>query len=376
MIHYFTYYSTLNSDRMANYAGEDKIDYICDVFKRMGEDVVLVSSATSKIGKFLRKEKIKTEKGITLNYFSSLPNYNCYIHLLDIFWGYMQLIFYVLTKVKSKDIVVVYHSLGYRNIFKYLHKIKRFIYILEVEELYNYIEANKNPFKKKEKIIFREPDAFLFSNKILADEVNLLNKPQVIINGVYKLEKSFESKNTDAKIRKVVYAGSLEKQKGVDFVIKTAEHLPSNYEIHILGFGSKGDIERITELIKKVNKEGHSRVIFDGVLKGIEYIEFLQSCDIGVCIQDEKDEFNKYEFPSKIFSYLSNGLMVVTNDLVQVRESEVGQYLCISKNTKPVCIARSIMKCKENNCNSKTVLEHLDSKFEKDIKELFEILRV
>ena len=42
MIHYVAYYSTKESGRVKNYAGEDKIDYICRVLNDLGEEVVIL----------------------------------------------------------------------------------------------------------------------------------------------------------------------------------------------------------------------------------------------------------------------------------------------------------------------------------------------
>lgn len=372
MVHYFTYYATKNSYRAENFAGEDKIDYICEVLKKIGEDVILVSSAKSKGDKYLPREQVKNSDDVDVLFFSSIPNLNTLVHAIDILWGYVQLIWYVLFHVERSDFVLVYHSLGYRNIFKWLHKIKKFKYILEVEELYQYIDANKNPFKKNENLVFSEPDAYIFSNEILAEQVNIFKKEQVIINGVYKCEKkrnSYHMRNSFEKIR-IVYAGSLEKQKGIDYVIKAAKYLSDIYEIHILGFGSKKDLERVERLIKEYSQEHCCKVFYDGVLKGEEYFEFLQSCHIGICIQNEKDMFNQYEYPSKVFSYLSNGLVVVINDLMQVRRSSVYDYLNIAKSSEPQDVANAVLSCEFENNTPNEILFNLESEFIDNFKKI------
>ena len=51
---YAVCYSTKGSGRVKNYAGEDKIDYICRALNEIGEDVVFIFNAKSterKIGK-------------------------------------------------------------------------------------------------------------------------------------------------------------------------------------------------------------------------------------------------------------------------------------------------------------------------------------
>jgi len=178
MIHYVAYYSTKDSDRIANYAGEDKVDYICESLIALGYDVRIVSNAKSR-KKFLPTENIELDTGAHLRIFASLPYINVLIHAFDVLWGYLQLIAYILFNVKNEDTVIVYHSLGYRNVFSLIRKFKKFRYVLEVEELFQYIDASKSSFKKNEDIVFKVPDGFMFSNEILAQRVNKGQKPQL-----------------------------------------------------------------------------------------------------------------------------------------------------------------------------------------------------
>ena len=366
MIHYVAYYSTKESGRVKNYAGEDKIDYICRVLNDLGEEVVIVSNAKTTGQKFA-KRSLQHLFGVTsVLYFSSLPKGNKLLHAIDVLWGYIQLFFYVLFCVKRNETILVYHSLGYRGIWKVLKRIKQFNYVLEVEELFQKIDANTSGYKKHEKKVFRYPDAFICSNSILAEEVNRNHKPVAIINGIYSNNKITLLDKENHEIVKVVYAGSLEKQKGVDYIIKAAEYLPESYETCIIGFGTEQDYKRIKELINIST----GNVKYYGVLKVKEYQDYIQQCDIGVCIQDETDEFNHYEYPSKIFSYLANGLQVVVNDLMQLRKSEVFPFLHIAESKDPEDIAKAITSCENKFFDAEAILNQLNEGFKRDIKDV------
>lgn len=368
MVHYIAYYSTKDGDRIANFAGEDKIDYICEALISIGNKVRIISNVKSK-KQYLPTEIVMLETGAELRMFASLPYINIVTHAIDVLWGYIQLICYILKHVKKDDTVLVYHSLGYRNLFSKLRRIKKFRYLLEVEELFQYIDAAKSSFKSKEDVVFEVPDGFLFSNEILANRVNIKNKPSVIINGIYKIQKSFTEDKDENHIH-IVYAGTLERQKGVDYVIKVAPFLPEKYRMHIIGFGSEKDIKRVKGLIEQSNLENQCVVSYDGLYKGDEYLKFMQNCDIGICVQDEADEFNKYEYPSKIFSYLSNGLQVVVNNLEQVANSSVAPYLIISDSTNPKDIAKAILDSKGQQIKSEELLKLLDKEFKKEMHSL------
>lgn len=362
MVYYAVYYSTKDSGRVKNYAGEDKVDYICEKLNEIGEDVLILSNAKTTERCFAKKEKLHLFRTTDLLYFSSLPRRGLALHAIDVIWGYIQLFLFVLLRVKETDTILVYHSLGYRGIWGLLRKIKRFNYILEVEELFQAFEASNSSYKRHEHNVFRYPDAFLFSNALLAEEINKEQKPAVIINGIYKAAD--RQVKPSEKVIKAVYAGSLEKQKGVDYLIPVADHLPDGYEIHIIGFGTDNDVKRIEGLIA----QSEGKISYDGVYKGDAYIEFLQSCNIGLCVQDENDDFNKYEYPSKVFSYLSNGLQVVANNLVQLRKSEVFSYLHIVESKEPAAIASAIISCTKSEIDSKEILKKLDYAFQEQMQ--------
>lgn len=299
MIYYVAFYNPKEEigKRIANYAGEDKIDYICEVLNKNGEDVTVLSNTKSVDSKFQGRKLYNISDKKKVMMFSSISNINKLIHAIDVVWGYLQLSGYLIKNLRKDDTVIVYHSLGYRRLFNVISKIRKFNYILEVEELFQYIDS-ANAFKKKESTVFSSPNAFIFSNAIIEQAVNKENKPYVVVNGIYKNEKIITQKPNINKIR-VLYAGNLDRQKGVDYVIQTAKYLSDSFELKIIGFGSDADIDRVNNLILESNNNSKCKVYFDGVFKGDEYISIVQQCDIGVCIQEPNDKFNLYEFPQK-----------------------------------------------------------------------------
>lgn len=370
MIYYVAFYNPEEEvgKRVANYAGEDKIDYICESLNQIGESVTILSNTKSLDNKYQGKKTYIRSENKKIVCFSSLSNANKIIHAIDVIWGFFQLGFFLFTKLRKNDVVLVYHSLGYRKFFNYFAKIKKFKYILEVEELFQYID-NANSYKRKENEVFSIPNSFIFSNAILQETVNHECKPYVVINGVYRNEVLQKPDRTNGKTH-VLYAGSLEPQKGVDYVIKSAEFLSGDYEMKIIGFGSEKDIKRINELIEKTNRDGRCHVTYDGVYKGNDYLNYIHHCDIGVCIQNPDDTFNLYEFPSKIFSYMSNGLKVVTNRLEQIEKSSVAPFLTIADDANPESVAKAITLASSMDISSKDILNKLDATFKNELRQL------
>lgn len=148
--------------------------------------------------------------------------------------------------------------------------------------------------------------------------------------------------------------------------------MPENYHIHILGFGSKNDTENMKKVILEISKESKCLVTYEGLKSGEEYINFIQSCDIGMSTQDPDAAFNATSFPSKILSYMANGLRVVSINIPAIKKSDIGDYMYYYEKQTPEEIAKAIQKIDINdNYNSRKIISDLDKKF---TKELFEML--
>lgn len=369
MVYYVAFYNPKDEFgcRVSNLAGEDKIDYICDSLVSIGENVTILSNTKSITGHFQKKKVYSPSESKKIIMFATLSNKNFFIHSIDVIFGLFQLFLFLITKLKKDDVVIVYHSLGYLNFFKFLKHCKKIHYVLEVEELYKYISASSSRFKEKESTIFKHPDAFIFSNSILDEVVNVNNKPSIVVHGVYKQIKKVCIKD-DINRSVVVYAGSLEKQKGVDSIIKAAQYLNDKFELRIIGWGSHSDLDRITGLIEEIKEKTSCLIRYDGVLKGEDYLKYLQSCDIGICIQNPQDVFNYYEFPSKILSYASNDLIVIANKLAQISSSKIVKYINIIDKFDPKSIAESIIDISKQERCSNDWLNVLDKEFVNDLK--------
>ena len=81
---------------------------------------------------------------------------------------------------------------------------------------------------------------------------------------------------------------------------------------------------------------------YDGLLSGEDYIRFIQSCDIGLSTQNPDAAFNATSFPSKILSYMANGLRVVSIRIPAIEQSAVGDMLIYYDKQTPQEIARAI----------------------------------
>lgn len=277
---------------------------------------------------------------------------------------------YLKQNVKKDDIVVVYHSLANMKLVKYIKKNITDKIVYEVEEIYGDV-INDEKAKIKELKTFKNASSYIFSNDYLNSIINTKQLPYVTCYGTYEIPTLYKEAFNDNLIH-FLYAGTLAQNKGALNAINVAKYLPNNYLIHILGFGSEKDIADIKNAVNEVNNSyGTTKVIYEGLKLNEEYLKFIQKCQIGLCTQNIDAAFNTTSFPSKILSYMSNGLEVVGVNIAAIKNSKVGQYIQFYNVPDEKEIANAILNINLNNkTNNVDVVKELDKEFKEDLKDM------
>lgn len=277
---------------------------------------------------------------------------------------------YLKQNVKKDDIIVVYHSLANMKLVKYIKKNITDKIVYEVEEIYGDV-INDEKAKTKELKAFKNASSYIFSNDYLNSIINTKQLPYVTCYGTYEIPTLYKEAFNDNLIH-CLYAGTLAQNKGALNAINVAKYLPNNYLIHILGFGSEKDIADIKNAVNEVNNSyGTTKVIYEGLKLNEEYLKFIQKCQIGLCTQNIDAAFNTTSFPSKILSYMSNGLEVVGVNIAAIKNSKVGQYIQFYNVPDEKEIANAILNINLNNkTNNVDVVKELDKEFKEDLKDM------
>lgn len=277
---------------------------------------------------------------------------------------------YLKQNVKKDDIIVVYHSLANMKLVKYIKKNITDKIVYEVEEIYGDV-INDEKTKTKELKAFKNASSYIFSNDYLNSIINTKQLPYVTCYGTYEIPTLYKETFNDNLIH-CLYAGTLAQNKGALNAINVAKYLPNNYLIHILGFGSEKDIADIKNAVNEVNNSyGTTKVIYEGLKLNEEYLKFIQKCQIGLCTQNIDAAFNTTSFPSKILSYMSNGLEVVGVNIAAIKNSKVGQYIQFYNVPDEKEIANAILNINLNNkTNNVDVVKELDKEFKEDLKDM------
>ncbi len=346
------------------------VKYMADVLSENGEVEIISPSRTLNKKGFYKGRKDKISNKIKIVQPPSFGASNPLFRILVILYTKLWLFFYLLQHLKKNEKIVVYHSLSYMKTITFLKKLKNLEVALEIREIYSDINKVSERLKRQEREFFKIADRYIFATGILDEIINTDKKPSLIASGIYKPEKVISEKHDDDKIH-IVYAGTLRPEKGGAIsAVKMAAYLPENYHVHILGYGSQENIDMVKSLIEETQREDSATLSYDGVLSGDEFLEFLQKCDVGVAIQNMEGAFNNTSFPSKVLTYLSNGLDVLSTDIPAVSKSGVGEILYYCSSNDPEDMAKVLLGIDVTTpISKKAVLTKLDTDLRKDIVE-------
>lgn len=374
-IKYIGYYSE-DKNRNAFPSAVAKMQYIFGALNEVGIKVQIISPCRlkSKEGKREKTKDIRINEMTTLHLCGSFPEKNRFLRTFQIVYNSIWLFFYLVLNVKKSETILSYHVILLDKIVMLAKKIKGFKVILEVGEIFNDVENVALAKRDQEINTIHKADYYMYSTELLNEVCNPDNKPFVVAQGSYKVQKEFPLLFNDGKTH-IVYAGILRKDKGVDVAIQLADYLSEEYVIHILGYGDDKDIERVKSEVKRVGINTGCRAIYEGLLSGDQYNQFIQSCDIGLCTQSADVKYNTTAFPSKVISYLSNGIPVIAVKIKSLEFSEVKHLIKLYTNEEhpEEQIAELIDSIKMQGTSKGYIREEidkLDQNFKKNLIEL------
>jgi len=107
-----------------------------------------------------------------------------------------------------------------------------------------------------------------------------------------------------------LYSGSLDRTRGVDLLLAALPLLPeTGWHLHITGAGSLE--KEVAALAGGPRWQG--RVTFHGTLPAVDYTALIGRCQVGLNCQRPSDPISDVTFPSKVFSYMSAGLLILSS---------------------------------------------------------------
>lgn len=375
-IYYCGYYGdpSPRSNRQITPAADTKMSYIIESMRQTGYDVEVLSFCAdeNRTVFFEKRSGYAIERnGAKVVFFDHYTSKYRMLRVLGRWLSWQKTKRYLQKNcINDESKIVIYHSLGLLKLTRFLHR-KRKSFVLEMEEIYADV-TGESRIRNRELAAAQKASGYIFPTQLLSEIVNPNGKPEVIIHGTYAVEPDrgcniFDQGLQEHSERMIhcVYAGTLDPRKGgAVAAAAAAEFLHENYHIHILGFGSDLEIQNMKDLISDIASRSKAKVSYDGLLSGEDYIRFTQSCDIGLSTQNPDAAFNATSFPSKILSYMANGLRVVSIRIPAIEQSAVGDALFYYDRQTPEEIAKAILSVDMNSSyDSRTLIQALDNAF-------------
>jgi glycosyltransferase involved in cell wall biosynthesis len=132
--------------------------------------------------------------------------------------------------------------------------------------------------------------------------------PVELVPGFYVPPSGFNRIHPGNNGLRFLYSGSLDTTRGVDLLLAAVGLLPaSGWQLHITGAGE------LEEQVRKFAQASTQRVLFHGKLSAKHHEQLLHECHVGLNCQRTSDPISEVTFPSKVFSYLGSGLVVLSS---------------------------------------------------------------
>lgn len=354
-----------------------KMNYVIGCLTRVGFEVYVCSMSRAKGPRFLVGARHVLRPRATLSYFSSPPWSWAPFKFASLHYARLALLLHLLFRRRA-EVILVYHSLDVMGAVRAARRMRRFSLILEIEEVYSdAAEPGGLGHKRKRRRelgFLSSADAYILSTSSIEDRLGLAEGRAIVCNGDYSLARRLGLEKfgeTDGLVH-LVYAGVIDTVKqGAFLALATARHLPSRFHLHVMGFGSDVDLDLFQRRLD--DEVPGARVTFHGKLVGFEHDALLQRCDVALAVQVTEGVFNSSSFPSKVLTYLSHGLTVVSVPAPAVVGSEVAECLSFSRDDSPQAIAAAVVAAvSADNPPPWEVLRRLDRQFKVSLAEKVE----
>ena len=363
---YFGYYTgNSNPNGFLEFPGcSNKMSYIINCMKINNIAIDVICLGESKENITHKSQSIKIDS-LENNFFVGTTSFKLFSKI----YLYLQIISILIFKVKKKDTVIFYHSYYLLFLFKFIKIFKKYNLIIEVEESYKAAWGKSDSEINNEIKNLKGADAYIYVNDLLPNFIEN-TKPYVVCYGNYEVKDSLSTKKRNNK-KRIVYAGLISEKDASDIylALNAMKYLDDSYSLSILGYGSDYALIKLKQYI--VEKDLSNNVVYEGFLKGDDYINFLNNCDFAINPRFLSDNLSDYTFPSKVLAYLSVGLPVVSTPIRCIEESKVSDLISFSESADPLSFSNAIKKLNLNT-NPVFTIESLDKEFIVDLKRLLE----
>jgi len=170
--------------------------------------------------------------------------------------------------------------------------------------------------------------------------------------------------------KKIIYQGSLNKDRGIELMIESMGFIHAT--LFIVG---DGDIKiKLVKLVKKLSLE--RKVKFIDRVSFSELKEITVNMDLGLSFEEDVCLAYKYSLPNKIFDYIHSGVPVLVSDLPEMRNLvnhyKIGKVLK-SRSLENVAFQVNDMLSKKEFFANSLIRAKKDLCWENEEKKLYDL---
>jgi hypothetical protein len=213
------------------------------------------------------------------------------------------------------DKLIIYHSNGFYYYFPVFIFFRNKI-VIQVNEIYSNVLGNKLS-------IFLERMYINCFKKLIVSNIHLkenwFSGKKVLVRGGY-FRQSVISLVESNRLKNYIYVGSIDNYKmgNLNILLDLVNFIPTNINLYLCLIISDEDFVKVKNAIGTKQNVYIFRDVNDGDLK-----KHYSICKYGLVLQDSNKSFNLTSFPSKVFSYLNNGLIPVAQKNQSFLKSEI-----------------------------------------------------
>lgn len=298
-----------NNENIYSQPANNKIEGITKALLENGCNITILSSGlvNRKTGK---KYNISTEKifGVNIIYGSivDFPFLNTLSSIISIYREIRRQY-----KKKKVDRIIFYNykpEVAWPAFFA--KKILRIPITVEYEDGYSHVEGiggiKAKIFSITEKKVSEYIDSAIVVNSSLSERYRV---PAVVVRGVvnadfYNRCRKYKKFPNDKFT--ILYSGGLDKERGIDVLLKAVKYLDIDCRVIVTG---KGNISC-----------DDKRVEFRGFIPYEEVQNLMMQSDLLVQCQLSERQFSDESFPSKLFEYIATGNPIVSSAIKDVMD--------------------------------------------------------
>ena len=273
----------------------------------------------------------------------------------------------LLKSTERGEQIIVYHSMRYIVPIFVLKLFKRIRVLLYVGEFFQTLYPMSRWKQMLEKRYIAMGDAYIFVTRLLVEQVSKLRKQPfeyALLYGPYRSEENVAEQMEFSPLTRLLYVGKISSDKGIDRTLALAKYLDSTFEIRIVGYCEQYSEDSLLANIAQSNEQHACKIYFDGLKYGDEYIQYVQHCQLGLVLQDMDATYNTNSFPSKVLSFLANGLEVIAPNIPTIGSSPFVNSVYLYEDENPANIAEIIKTIDlSKKRNDATLLDALREEF-------------